>query len=53
MMKILEKNNMILRVGEKYGALFYLSNFLEMNIVSLEEAIDKLDQKQNRKKVCI
>jgi predicted transcriptional regulator len=52
-MKVLEKNNMILKIGEKYGAIFHLSNFLEMNINALDEAIDKLDKKMNQKKVYI
>lgn len=50
-MKVLEKNNMVLRIGQKYGAIFHLSNFLEVNIHTLEEAIDKLDRKMNQKKV--
>ena len=50
-MKVLEKNNMVSKIGEKYGAIFHLSNFLEMNINALGEAIDKLDKKMNRKKV--
>ncbi|MEK6864959.1 MAG: winged helix-turn-helix domain-containing protein [Thermoproteota archaeon] len=50
-MKVLEKNNMILKTGEKYGALFYISAFLEVNIGALDMAIDKLDQKMNQKKV--
>jgi len=50
-MKVLEKNNMISKIGEKYGAIFHLSNFLEINIDALIEAIDKLDQKLNYKKV--
>ena len=52
-MKVLEKNNMVSKIGEKYGAIFHLSNFLEMNIRSLDEAIDKLDRKMNHKKVYI
>ncbi len=52
-MKVLEKNNMISKIGEKYGAIFHLSNFLEMNINALDEAIDKLDKKMNQKKVYI
>ena len=52
-MKVLEKNNMVSKIGEKYGAIFHLSNFLEMNINALDEAIDKLDQKMNRKKIYI
>ncbi len=50
-LKVLEKNNMISKVGEKYGAIYHLSNFLELNIRTLEEAIDKLDRKMNQKKV--
>ncbi|WP_428325640.1 ArsR/SmtB family transcription factor [Nitrosopumilus sp.] len=50
-MKVLEKNNMVSKIGEKYGAIFHLSNFLEMNISALDEAIDKLDRKINHKKV--
>ncbi len=52
-LKVLEKNNMVSRIGEKYGAIFHLSNFLEINISALDEAIDKLDRKLNHKKVYI
>ena len=50
-MKVLQKNNMVSKIGEKYGAIFHLSNFLEININALDEAIDKLDRKMNYKKV--
>ena len=50
-MKVLEKNNMVSKIGEKYGAIFHLSNFLEINIGALDEAIDKLDKKMNYKKI--
>lgn len=50
-MKVLEKNNMVSKIGEKYGAIFHLSNFLEINIGTLDEAIDKLDRKMNHEKV--
>lgn len=50
-MKVLEKNNMVSRIGEKYGAIFHLSNYLEVNIMALDEAIDKLYQKLNHKKI--
>jgi DNA-binding transcriptional ArsR family regulator len=52
-MKVLEKNNIVSKIGEKYGTIFYLSNFLEINIGALDEAIDKLDRKINHKKVYI
>ncbi len=50
-MQVLEKNNMVLKIGERYGAIFHLSNFLEINIGALDEAIDKLDRKMNHTKV--
>ena len=50
-MQVLEKNNLVTKIGEKYGAIFHLSNFLEINIGALDEAIDKLDRKMNHKKV--
>ena len=50
-MEVLEKNNMVLKIGEKYGAIFHLSTFLEINIGALDMAIDKLNQKMNQKKV--
>lgn len=50
-MRVLEKNNLVTKVGEKYGAIFHLSNFLEANIFCLGEIIEKLEQKMNSKKV--
>ena len=50
-MRVLEKNNLVTKVGEKYGAIFHLSNFLEVNIGALGEVIDRLEQKMNTKKV--
>jgi len=50
-MRVLEKNNLVTKVGEKYGAIFHLSNFLEINIECLSEVIEKLERKMNTKKV--
>jgi len=50
-MKVLMKNNLITRVGDKYGAIFHLSNFLEFNIRALDDVFDKLEKKLNSKKV--
>ena len=50
-LKVLEKNNMVSKIGEKYGAIFHLSNFLEIHIGTLDEAIEKLDLKLNREKI--
>ncbi|RNJ76126.1 MAG: ArsR family transcriptional regulator [Nitrosopumilus sp. B06] len=50
-MRVLEKNNMVSKAGEKYGAVFRLSNFLELHIDSLDESIEGLARKANHKKV--
>jgi len=50
-MKVLMKNNLITKVGEKYGAIFHLSNFLEFNIRALDDVFDKLERQLNSKKV--
>ncbi len=42
--RVLEKNNMITKVGEKYGIIFYISIFLEVNMESFEEIERKLDK---------
>ena len=52
-MKVLERNNIVSKIGDRYGAIFHLSNFLEMNINALVDAIDVLDRKMNYKKIYI
>jgi DNA-binding transcriptional ArsR family regulator len=41
---ILEKNNMITRVGPRYGAMFFLSTFLEVNIEAFNEIVKKFSK---------
>lgn len=50
-MQVLEKNNLVTKVGEKYGAVFCLSNYLEANILALDDVATKLERKMNSKKV--
>ena len=40
--KILEKNNLVTKIGDKYGALYFISNYLEKNIDSYYEIKKKL-----------
>ncbi|MBI5859945.1 MAG: winged helix-turn-helix transcriptional regulator [Nitrosarchaeum sp.] len=42
--KVLEKNNMITKVGEKYSIMYFISTFLEVNMETLEEIEGKLDK---------
>ncbi len=41
---VLEKNNIITRLGEKYNVTFFISNFLEVNMASFNEIIEKLEK---------
>lgn len=34
---VLEKNNMVTRMGEKYGVLYFISNYLQVNIEAFNE----------------
>jgi predicted transcriptional regulator len=42
--KVLEKNNMITRIGEKYAVSYFISSFLEVNMEAFEEIEQKLDK---------
>jgi predicted transcriptional regulator len=42
--KVLEKNNMITKIGEKYGITYFISTFLEVNMETFEEIERKLDK---------
>ncbi|MDF2424724.1 MAG: winged helix-turn-helix domain-containing protein [Nitrosopumilus sp.] len=42
--RILEKNNMISKVGEKYNVNYFISTFLEVNMGIFEEIEGKLDK---------
>ncbi len=42
--RVLEKNNMISKVGEKYNVNYFISTFLEVNMVIFEEIEGKLDK---------
>ncbi len=41
---VLEKNNLISRIGEKYNVTYFISTFLEANIESFNEIADKLEK---------
>ena len=41
---VLEKNNIITRIGEKYNVTYFISNFLEANIDSFNEIANKLEK---------
>ena len=41
---VLEKNNLITRVGEKYGAAYFISTFLEVNLAAFDEIVSELEK---------
>ena len=43
-MDVLEKNNLVSRMGEKYGIMYFVSNYLESNIDTLNEIITKINK---------
>ena len=42
--RILEKNNLIIKSEEKYGATYSLSSFLKINMEAFSEIATKLDK---------
>lgn len=47
---VLEKNNMVTRAGEKYGVLYFISNYLEANLEAFSEVRAAIDRKMNMSK---
>jgi DNA-binding transcriptional ArsR family regulator len=39
---VLQKNNIITKMGEKYGVLYFISNYLEDNIEAFNEIKSKI-----------
>jgi hypothetical protein len=40
----LEKNNLVYRMGEKYGIMYFVSNYLESNMDTFREIVTKINQ---------
>ena len=46
-MGVLERNNMVIKAGERYAVLYFISNYLEANIEAFNEiqaAVEKLNK---------
>jgi DNA-binding transcriptional ArsR family regulator len=41
---VLEKNNMVTKVGERYGVIYFISNYLEANIPAFNEVKAQLKE---------
>ena len=42
--RVLEKNNIITKAGEKYAVTYFISTFLEVNMETFDEIVSKLDK---------
>lgn len=42
--RVLEKNNMITKIGEKYNVTYFISTYLEVNMEAFEEIARELDK---------
>jgi DNA-binding transcriptional ArsR family regulator len=47
-MGVLEKNNMVTKTGEKYGILYFISNYLEHNIEAFNEVKAAIEKKTKK-----
>jgi DNA-binding transcriptional ArsR family regulator len=41
---VLEKNNLVSKMGQKYAVLYFISNYLEANIESFNEIRSKIQK---------
>ncbi len=43
-LSVLGKNNLIAKVGDKYGVTYFVSTFLEVNMETFDEIVTKLEK---------
>jgi predicted transcriptional regulator len=41
---VLEKNNLVSHMGEKYGIMYFVSNYLESNMETFNEIVMKINK---------
>jgi len=49
-LKVLQKNKLVTKAGDRYGTTYFLSRPLEENYVLFEEIMNKIWKKQKREK---
>ena len=47
---VLERNNMVTKTGEKYGVLYFISNYLEANLQAFNEVRAAIEKTRSGKK---
>ena len=48
--RILEENQLIEKAGSRYGGMFFVSDLFLKNLSALEQVLEKVDKKLNKKK---
>jgi predicted transcriptional regulator len=41
---VLKKNNMVSKVGEKYGVSYFISDYLESNITAFDQIVTQIEK---------
>lgn len=44
---VLQKNNLVSRLGEKYGIMYFISNYLESNMDTFKEIVNKINKSKS------
>jgi predicted transcriptional regulator len=44
---VLQKNNLVSRMGEKYGIMYFVSNYLESNMDTFREIVNKINKSKS------
>jgi predicted transcriptional regulator len=42
--EVLQKNNLVSHMGEKYGIMYFVSNYLESNMDTFKEIVSKINK---------
>jgi predicted transcriptional regulator len=45
--EVLQKNNLISPMGEKYGIMYFVSNYLESNMDTFKEIVNKINKSKS------
>jgi len=48
-LKVLEKNNLVIKTGNRYGLTFFVSALFEYNEIVFEEIVDRLNKVSDKK----
>jgi predicted transcriptional regulator len=44
---VLQKNNLVSPMGEKYGIMYFVSNYLESNMDTFKEIVNKINKSKS------